>query len=468
MNLEDLIKKLILEGKSDEEIASEVSKHTDGKKMTVDAIAEKIQSLQNEKEIVSKLTAFKKAKADADAAAKAESEAEKKVETLVENKLKSIGVNPLGRFSANQDLKQFNLQTGKFDDVKAPSELYAKANDMLVAILTGDVASAKSMSKEIELENLKSRSAKFSRMGIKATPTVSDVTTRGGYSIPTEVDDMITQMIYAESVMLQRANKETIIVNDKIYPVMYGMSVGYIADQSTAATETNPTFYNPTVAMKRIGGFSAIANKIISQKGADLMNAFMLAYKSNFARFLDLHMAVGNVTTQADAQDGIFFDPLTVVDTDVALASLTLQDLADMVGAISQEADGLTWVCNRKVKQKIGLLENTGGFNLFPQFIGGGVFSPLGIPLLENVKIPSVLDIGADARLAGTDDAIGLVDFSKFAVGIDSETRIDLSTDFFFTADATVLRGIRSVGWKVLLGNTQASGGVARVRGLTN
>ena len=464
--MEELLIKLLGERKTDDEIVTAILSDEATKDMKADEILDAILAAKKTAEVKKGLEKDTEAKEEVAAKAKAEKEADEKISKLVNEKFKSIGINPLGQFGKEKELKRFDLQTGKVIDVVPCSDMYGHANDMIRCMMKKDFASAQAISDEISTENAKIRDGRLKKLGFKATPSVSDVTTRGGYAIPTEVDDMITQMVYDSSVMLQNANKETIIVNDKVYPLMYGLEVAYIADQSTGPAEKNPTFYNPTVATKQVGGWSAISNRLLNQKGADLMNAFILAYRSAMARFLDHQMAVGCVTGMSDLLDGIAFDPLTVQDTAITLGELAISHLSTMASTINGECERLMWICNRKVKHAIGLLENTGGNNLFPQFIGGGNFSPLGISLIENSKITSDLDIAGDDR-DDNNDILLLVDMNKFMVGFDGETRIDVSSDYLFGVDMTAIRGVRAVGWKVLAGNTQAAGGVARVLELT-
>ncbi len=463
MNILEFIEKLIKEGKSDEEIskALESNEELQFESIDVKEIAKKIYTLRKASELSSALSREKSELEATTKASENEKELEKRIDEKVNKKLKSINIDPMGKMGSVQELKRFNPRTGKVEGSHRPSEAYRAFNEMLHQCFLGRKDIAAKISGEIDFENLK---VQYELEG-KATPTVSDVTTRGGFAIPVEVNDEIMQLIYAQSMIMQRANTDNIIFESKIYPTINAISVDYITDQSTTLAELNPTFSDPTINMERVGGFSTISNTILAQKGSDIVNAFTTAFASSFARFLDFHLAIGNVTGAGEAQDGLVFDPNTTLQTPVALTSLTTDDLCAMWENISDEVDqaSLWWIANRKVFNILGKLESTGGFSHFAEFFSRGTnFEPLGIPIIRDPKITSVLDVGGDDNTGGTDDVLILADLSKFIVGVDGETRIDTSQDFLFTDDLMTMRAIKRVGWKVIFSN------VVRALELTN
>lgn len=449
----------IKEGKNDGEIASLLLQDESSKGLDAQAIASLIAEAKKTEEVLSHLKASEEAaiaqKAIADKA-RAEDE---KINKLVDDKLKSIGVS-LTKYKTETDLKRFNPRTGKIEEVKVSDE-YAETNNMLKAFAIQDFSSAKSISNQIDIAN-DIKEARLQGL-IKATPTVSDVTTRGGYAIPTEVSDMINQLIYESSVCVPLCNQDNVIYQSKVYPLMYGISVSDIADQSTAVTEKNPTLSNPTVTMQRMGGYSTISNTIINQKGADLVNAFVAAYSSAIAEYLDLRIACGNVTGNSDLTDGIVFDTNTYLPSPLVLSNLKIGDLKTIKNTLSAKANlaKCAWMASREVSDAIGLLENTAGNYIFPNYVTGGKAAPLGIPLITNAQIPATLDVGGDNRTSGTDNVLILADFSKVILGLSQDTRIDTSSHFFFTSDLLTMRVIKHWGQKVI--SSTSTGGIVAI-----
>jgi HK97 family phage major capsid protein len=464
------IQEWISEGKTDEEISalicSEDELQDDVKSLNEEGIAEAILKGRKAADVAASLAKKKADKQAADQKAADQKAIDDKVKTAVDDKLKSLNIDPTGSVAkAPRSLKWFDPVSREFKEhAEKPTEAYVKMNEMLGAIVDGDKARAKSISNEIDQHNARMEAIKAG----KATPTVTDVDARGGYATPTEVDDMIHQLIYNQSVMLGLVNQDNLIYDSKIYPLMYGMEVVDIADQSTALTEKNPTFSNPTVSMKRAGAYSVISNEILRQKGGDIVNAFISAYTSEFAKFLDSRLAIGNVTGQSHLVDGVVFDANTSTPTAITLANLSLSTLEDMKNTLDASVDmsKTAFVGNRKVAGKIGQLENTGGQLLFPQYLNGGQISPFGIPLVTNSQMISTLDVGGD-DWGGTDDVLILADFSKVIAGISRETRIEFSEHYQFINDALTIRGIKNYGQKVISGSSTA-GVVAIAQELTN
>lgn len=465
--LQDVIEKGVLEGKSDSEIAKLVVSEKAAPDLEVNEIVDAILTVRKMQDVQKALNEQKKLDEEKAEAKKTSNDTKQIVKELVNEELKSITVGPnFSKFGIDKELKRFNPRTGKREVVEMKvSEAYGTFNNLFKAFFDRDFKSAQSISLEIDQDN----NRKDLNLLGKATPTVSDVTTRGGFGVPTEVSDMIMQVIYEISAVYDRLNKDNIIFESKVYPLMYGINVGYIADQSTGVTEKNPTFTNPSISMYRVGGYSTISNRFLAQKGSDLVNAFVQAYGSAFAEFLDLHCCAGNVTGNSDKVDGIIFDPLTYLPSAVALSSLTPSVLKDIKNALSAKCNpkNLVWIANRKVADAIGLLENTGGMYAFPGYTEGRSIAPFGIPLITNPQIPSTLNVSGDNRTSGTSDALVCVDLSKVLVGVSGDTRIDMSEHIFFTDDLMAIRAIKNFGQKVLSG-TSTGGIVSVAQELTN
>lgn len=468
MNLEDQIKAWIADGLTDEEIAEKLleiegAQAEEAKVLAqdIDGFAAKVYKLRQADELKVALAKKKQEQEELKAKADAKKEADAEVDRLIKEKLKSLNIDPSGTFRGCK-LKRFDVQQGKMVEGEelVVTEEYKACNDMLRCLYLKDTSAALSISRDIDKENKNL----LAQAGVKATMR-SDSDTVGGYAIPTEVNAEIQQLTYAQSVMLPHVNRDNIVMEDKIYPIVTtDFNVGYIANQDTAATESNAVISNPTINMERTGLFTRIANQLLQQKGADVVRMLTVGYASARARFLDLHLICGNITGDSDLIDGLVFDANTIKPTAIALSELGLNDLEALEEAIDDEADqsSMFWIANRKVRNRLRRLETTGGQRLFPEAAQGGTFEPLGIPFLLNTKTPSTLDVGGDARTGGTDDVIVLADLSKFVVGISDTMRIDSTDAESFTKDLMTFKMIDRFGMKLLFSNT------ARALELTN
>lgn len=459
-----VVKELVLEGKGDDEIAEAVvssEEITEGETSDAKSIANAILKARDLEEVKKSLAASKKEKEDVQKAKDDSDKLNKRIDDLVVEKLKSINIDPVGGKYNGKIEKRWD--NGKKDfvpvDGGAFSESYKTMNNLVLAMATNDTSSAAKISTEIEKDN--------ERYGVKATVR-SDSNSVGGYAIPTEVEGMIQQLTYSQSVILPVAKSDTIIVEGKIYPTIGAVSMADIANQDTAITESNPTFYNPTIEMKRVGAYTRVSNTILRQKGVDLTNAFNTAYASARARYIDSRTCIGNVTGASQTQDGLVWLGVQESST-VAIGSISVSTLTNMIESINQEVDwkSVRWLMNQKLYNVIGQLEDTGGHKLFPTYFTGGTFNPLGYEIVRNVRITNVLQVSEDNSTGGTDTALMLVDFSKFVIGLEGGLRIRSTLDERALYDQTTFIGTERMGWDVLFDNTSASGGVCRVQEVT-
>lgn len=439
MNLEKLIKMLMEQGKTDDEIAKSViesdeqgvKEEVEGEDVeaVVEKTLKKIEFLRsyakiNEQRAKNKADLEKK-KADQDAIGK-----------VVDEKLKSINIDPTGKFRDTATYKKFDFQSGKMVDVckSDTSEAYREFAKMLCAHTMKDKASAHAISREIEQDN-----AKKLALDVKATLR-TDSSSVGGYAIPTEVESEIAQLSYSQSVMLPLVNRDGIIHNSKLYPTIGDVTVSYIANEDAQLTESNPTMSNPTADMKRFGCRTNVANELITQ--SNIVAALQTAYASARARFFDAEIAIGNISGASNPIDGLVWQGSVAGLSPVVKANLTISDLMTMTETMDDEVDWsrVAWIGNTKIRNLVGNFESTGGSKVFPQFMGGGDFSPLGYKFVQNSKITSVLQVAEDDRTGGTDDVLLLADMSKVVVGIDSGMRIDASEHIRFDYDQTQFR----------------------------
>lgn len=439
-NLKKVLVKLMAEGKTNAEISQEVPGMEEAKGLDVKALALAIEEARKSNDLEVELS-----KIEAEKAAKAEKDEQTKV--LKEEILKSININPTQNFKPT---KRFDITQGKEVELTNHEEKSLNAaNNLFKAIASGDNASAKAISKEIDEDN--------SRYGRKDSR--SDDSATGGYAVPTMVHDKVIQFAYDKSVMLENASKIVVTGEDMTIPTMGTVTASYITNQETELSEQNPTFGGPSLPMKRVGLFSNISNTFISQRG-DIVSEFIQAYGSAMHRFIDLHMAVGSVDGNSDLLDGMVFQSLTNLETAVALTDLDVSDLLTMIATISDEADqdSLRFIGNRKVMHQIATMTDAGsGYNYtFNEYLKGGTVKIAGIPYVLNTKIPSTLDVGGDKRTTGTDDVLILADMSKTKVGVGANMRIDTSSHYNFTTDQLSIRGIQRIGWVSTLAACEA------------
>lgn len=447
---------LMSEGKSDEEIVAKIKGHEDLKGKTAKDVIAVLDEAKREYEIQKEFKSRKEKTREEEIKAQATSQ----VSALVKEELKKHELSG-SFFGDSKKLKQYNPMTGKYVEFgERESESINQQGKLLKALMRGKegLSEASAISREIEQENKNIEKHQHTKAAnLAGTGNV------GGYAVATVVDNQIHELLYAQSVVMQNFNTDVIMVNDKIYPVMANVSVVDIADEDTAATISTPAFTNPTTSMKRAGAYSAISNKLIGASDADIVSAFIRSYGAAFARFIDARIFIGNVTGASNLIDGLVWNTNANLPTAVALSALGVDDVADLLKRISDEASNVKLFGNRGVKFQLGLDETTGGMSYFPNFVNGGGLNPFGTPFIENTKITNVLQVGGDNSTGGTSTVLVAADCDNIIVGVGAKTRIDISDQFLFTKDQIVIRGIKDYGYSVL----QASGKALQVLELT-
>lgn len=437
MDLKTLVFSLLEKGLKDDEIVNKIKDHEEVKGKKAEDILAVLDDAKKDYDLKVALNARKLEEAKKEA----KEEAKKEVKELVDSELKSMKAE--GLFGAGTSKKIF---MGKEVDDREYDSIVEQGK-MFKAMIKGDVSSASAISKQIDIENAKAANR-------------SDSNGAGGYAVATPVDNKIHELLYMKSVAMNNFNTEVIVKEDKAYPVMSNIAINWISDQDTAATQSTPTFTQPTVTMYRAGAFSAISNRLITASEADIVQAFINSYSSAFARFTDKQIFIGNITGASDKIDGIAFNSrANIIPTGVNLSALDVGDVTNLLETISDEAGNLKLFGNKKVMHALGLSENTGGSYSFPQFVGGGEFAPLGTPFVENTKITNVLDFTGDDNTGGTETGLFLCDCDNVVVGVGQRTRIDTSSDFLFTKDQITIRGIKDLGYELI----QANGNTAQV-----
>lgn len=449
--IKEMIKKLQAEGKSISEIAGEVAKLAEAKELANDAakLAEVIKTEIKAIEVAAEIE--KNEKKDAD-----EKAFKAKVDEAVKETLKAMSaVDP--QANEKKEIKFFNHLSGKFEKSKGLSDSKKAMADLLRATASHDRESVKSINREIEAD----WKEKADRMGMPDMKTAlySDATT-GSYLIPSEVAMEIIEVAYTQSVIANLCNKSAVIYNDKIMPLILGGDLAFLANEAAQIGDKTPTISNPTLETAQFGGIYLANNELLRMKGEALVSAFMSQAASKTREFLDLNLVMASKDgSGADPIDGMLFDANISYVTAVAAATGFTYD--DVIAALINDIGGkiptanISFLSNRKIRRKAGLLNDASGQPYFREFIQTGRFAPEGINWVENTMIPSTYTRSSQEPLTGSSDVILCGDFSKVYVAIDN-LRIAESEHFKFDYNQYAWRLLGRAGQRVISGSGTA------------
>jgi HK97 family phage major capsid protein len=428
--MKDLIKKLKEEGKTADQICAEIAKDSEKE------LNEVVLEIRKELKALDAQELFKgiEAKEEAQKAEKSKLSAE--VKEAVKEVLKDM---PAVKEEPKKDVKAFNHFTKKIEISNGLTEGEKALASMLGYLQAQDVVNAKAVNKEI----LSQKEADYLQMFGSKTALYSNSGT-GAYTIPTEVEAEIFQLIY-QSVMLQIANSKTISYNGKVYPVMTEMELDFIATENTQIGDKTPTLANPTLTMQRIGGMAYASNRLAELTGGELVRAFIAGFGDAGARFADKYIVASSITGSTGLFDGILFNDSTEAITAKALTAIDKADFKNLKNALGPKwRAGATFIANTEVRDAYGDLEDTAGNPLFRSFLENGTLRPYGKNFLENAYIPDDLDIATEDISGGTDNVLLCVNGQGLYVGFDPLT-VDMSEHLKFDYDQVAYRGLMNM-----------------------
>ena len=376
-----LIEKMKLEGKQAHEIAEAVALLDESKELKPEQVIAEVRKHLKALEVKeSVLGEDKRSKESEDFKAAVSKEVKAQLESMPA-RVETPEVKAV---------KSFNFVSGKYENSKGMSEGQKALSDLLCSTAFHDKASAQAISKDIAAD-WKANADRLNMPDMK-TALYSDATT-GSYLIPSEVAMDIMELAYAQSVMAALCNKQAVIYNDKIMPLILGGDFAFLANEQAQIGDKTPTIANPTIETAQVGGIYLANNELLRMKGPALVSAFMSQASSKMREFMDLNLVMASKDgSGTDPIDGMLFDANCSYITAIASTALTYDGV---IGGLVNDLDkklataNISFLANRKMRRTIGLLEASAGVPLFRDFIQTGNFAPEGMRFVENAMIPS-------------------------------------------------------------------------------
>ena len=450
--MNELIKKLLLAGKSDADIAAEVLKaHAE---VSAKEITDAILAAKKSEEVLAALkSAEDEAKKAADEAA-AKTEMQKQIDNGVSEALKKIKIDPLSGFAQSAGGKEYFSHAKKkvakptasqSEDTKA----FFKAVDF---IRRNDTKSLDALNKDIAAQ----KTHDYENAGVKA-PLLANVPT-GNVLLPTEIENSIFVKAYM-GALLSRVNTNVITAGGKLYPVLAGLSYVWRNDHTQEFQDKTPTLVSPVLKAYQLGAMCYLDNELIEQQSAGLLDAISEQAGSRLQEFVDKYLVVAALNG-GDPFDGIAFDANTVVVVAKLLSAAAAKDLLDLKNALSPKfRTSAIYMANSTVRDVYGMLTNGAGAPEFTGFRDSANFRPFGKEYLENNQIPEGVNVAAK-ELTGAANINMCFDPSVVYVGF-TPLLMAASEHFKFSSDQLSIRIKSSIGSKVITGSADQGAAVA-------
>lgn len=433
--LELLIKKLILEGKNDAEIAQAVVEYESTKSEkqlgTTEAIAKKVSEIKKVEEIVSELKKIADIEAAESAKQAEKTDLDAKVKSLVDEQLEGIKTHPL--FTGEKKVTvEDNWRPEAVEGFKLALKVGRK------------IANSKELD-AFESYRLKNIQRWQDQKGEKAIDgVISGTDTAGGFFMPPQFDAEVDKLVFTSSALLSamkiRQGSEKTEINS-----IGTFNLAFRTDENTAFGTTKPVFAQQELKYKDAGAIVDIANRALESSYYDIINELVEGGADAKIRLLEPLITTGSVDVDSDAFDGIRFHT-GVATLDCAnnggSGKVVSADLTNLyLAAPSQSRFQGSFIMDSREAMVLAEEKDTNGQKLKDVEMVNGSFihKPTGktITIVDNMyrTCNGVID-----RSTGTDVPVLFGVMPRLRFYQLGGFRIDMSKEFRFDYDATSMR----------------------------
>lgn len=278
----------------------------------------------------------------------------------------------------------------------------------------------------------------------------------GGYLIPQEWASMIDKAERDFGVIEKLAT--VFPMPTKVYNLPKGANntTGYWVGETSAITESNPTFGETELSVKKVAGISTVSNEALRFASANLVEYITKDIAESIAIQIDTEALNGDGSNPAIT--GIF-QSSDVTDVAMAVTKDSFTDLGyDYLinlknGVPHQRRNGSSWLMSDSVFGLVQKLKDSAGNPIYQPLASQEMGLLLGYPVVLSNNAPELDDDAPETSFM----AFG--NFKRGAVlGVYGGYSIDISKDAvvnsnsMFEKDMSAVRVIKMVDFKVHLG----------------
>ena len=236
--------------------------------------------------------------------------------------------------------------------------------------------------------------------------------TAGGYLKPTEHGGLI-EMLRPKSHMLQLARVLPGLVGDTAFPTQSGGATAYWVAESTAVTESQPTFGQVTLTGKTLGTYTDMSRKSLLNTVPSIEQVVREDLLSTIATEID-RVCIEGSGSGAEPTGVLQTDYIGDVSTATDGAALTWADVVDIwkeIATDNADTSAMAWVTSPSViahMMRVERAASTGNFIL--NDLNDGL---LGFPIRSTTQSPDDLTQGSGTALS----ALTLGNWSDLLIG---------------------------------------------------
>ena len=277
----------------------------------------------------------------------------------------------------------------------------------------------------------------------------SVVPAEGGFLVPETLRSQLLQIALETSVVRSRATVVPMEAPRVPFPMIdtttnagsvFGGMIGYWGEESAALVESNPKFGRANLDAKKLTGFAAVPNELLSDSLISFAALIESLWPQALAFFEDVAFMVGSGVGEPLGFIGNPAAAVVAKEVGQPAATLVLENIVKMYSRmLPSSLNKAIWVVSPDVLPELftmALSVGTGGGPIFlTNAVGPAPVTIFGRPVVVSEK----------AKTLGAQGDIAFVDLSYYLVGDRQTMSASSSMDYRFGNDQTAFRIIQRV-----------------------
>jgi HK97 family phage major capsid protein len=219
--------------------------------------------------------------------------------------------------------------------------------------------------------------------------------TTGSYLVPVEYSNEVFRIAKQASVMLGRVTTVPMAARSMYFPVgLTDSSLTWVTDETTAKTESAPTFDQVNLVCKTCAAWFAVTDELMEDSNVNLAEYFRNMFAEAWGQEADNQILVANTAPFIGMTRNTSVNAVNMSAGKTGFSSVSFQDLLDMESAISvakgeNALSGAVWIMHRKVFNYLRAKKDDNGQPLYQAPAEGVPATIYGRPYLLSDKMPS-------------------------------------------------------------------------------
>jgi len=233
--------------------------------------------------------------------------------------------------------------------------------------------------------------------------------TAGGILAPDEDSNIVIDLVYKDSNVMQYLKRVPVPTNAIIFPVLStGVTAYTIAEStdsgtSTQTTESTQTWSSVTLTVYKHGVYSKVSNELLEDADPAIEQLIREDMARQLASYFDWEVFHGTGAAGADGTAGLIsgLEGNNVIVTNAFSASggLSFDNIVDLMTPEDNTPGGLSMFCNPAARRELLKVKDGAGQYVYDPKNGGDMGSVWGVPLVKNNRISKTLGAGSDTAI---------------------------------------------------------------------